>query len=91
MPTMLALLKSMYARFQTNIADAQKLEANADVRVGVSQRTACQSREACFHGVLLLFRVVYSGGESTKSRRRIIVSVIRTPFCKTLWYKAAAV
>ena len=32
LPTMLAMLKSMYGRFETNIKDAAKLEADASVR-----------------------------------------------------------
>jgi membrane protease YdiL (CAAX protease family) len=51
MPTMLALLKSMYARFQTNIADAQKLEANADATFATT--------------AALLTRLTNGGGEGT--------------------------
>jgi len=46
MPTMLALLKSMYARFQTNIADAQKLEANADATFAKDEKTLSKTEAA---------------------------------------------
>jgi hypothetical protein len=46
MPTMLALLKSMYARFQTNIADAQKLEANADATFATDEKTLSKTEAA---------------------------------------------
>jgi hypothetical protein len=46
LPTMLAMLKSMYGRFETNIKDAAKLEADASVAFQNKEKTMTKEQKA---------------------------------------------